>query len=137
MEVLCGFNAAKIPSAANRQHYCTLYHPTGLIWVIPPEDHHPRAYPESTTSSTTVHESGPLPLHRSRFHTQSRNSTAAFWALIVSTTSSHSMVYSKRSNLMTPSTCFGYRIERWITNLPQAHRAGSMDKRDDFNGGTT
>ncbi len=38
---------------------------------------------------------------------------------------------------MTPSARFGYRIERWTTNLHQAHRVGSMDKEDDFNGGTT
>ncbi len=38
---------------------------------------------------------------------------------------------------MTPSICFGYRIERLITNLPQAHRVGSMDELADFNGGTS
>jgi len=38
---------------------------------------------------------------------------------------------------MTPSICFGYRIEHWITNLPQARRLGSMDELADFNGGTS
>ena len=118
------------PNLGKSKHYDAGYCSIGFVSILPPpEANHRRAWLEFTTSSSKAYDSAAFPHHRSRFPAHSRNSTPAFWALIVSTTSSHSMVYSKGSNSMAPSARFGYRIERWITNLPRVHQGGSRDEK--------